>query len=338
MPQREPPCDFYGDLNDDGYVTEIDDLLLYKYLREGWERVVGYTPLTESEFKRRADVNGDGVVDRDDEKLIQMYIDGVIDTFPICPPPTPSMRKTVSFSSVPSDASIYIDETPIEQLLVAQFREECLSDTGEVICTKPTLHDDWLITKKLSRIWWLLTDNERDNVAGFVITNWSSSILLTYTRKGLPDCKGGTEDWQDACCIEHSIIRFLRFANGEDYYDDISHCYWSPDKKTEYCYYWGESFGLPVVIFCAYTTSALYGHGGCALQIRKDQKDFNSWRFFQYTNDNIKPGDWQMPCYSGGEMYVRVERPTLLDCFRIEYALIAKWKIDKDTCEPVLVE
>ena len=110
------------------------------------------------------------------------------------------------------------------------------------------------------------------------------------------------------------------------------------DKKTEYCY-WIESFDLPVFLASTYTYHALFAHSICAFQIRKDQKDFNSWRFFQYTNDNIKPGNWQMPCnYEGDEVYVNVKKLINFDCGGYNSNTIAKWKIDKDTCEPVLVE
>jgi len=246
--------------------------------------------------------------------------------------------RTVSFSSVPPDTSIYIDGIPIEDSVLAKrFREECLSDKSEIICDKQTLHDNWLITKKLSRIWWLLTDDERDNTAGFVIRNWLF-FYIPYTRKGLPDCKGGTESWERTFCIDNSIIRFLRFANGKDYYGNVSHCYWSTDRVTEYCY-WIESFDLPVFLVGVYAYSSSFGHSICAFQIRKKQKDFNSYRFFQYCDDNIKPGNWQMPCsYNEAEIYVHVVRPATLSCGGYNYDTIAEWKIDKDTCETVLVE
>jgi len=243
--------------------------------------------------------------------------------------------KTVSFSSVPHDVSIYIDEIPIEDFVLAtRFREECLSDAGEIICDKQTLHDNWLITKKLSKIWWLLTDDERNNTAGFIIRNWLF-FSIPYHREGLPDCRGGTGDWKRTYCVGNAVIRLLRFGSGEGYYDDISHCYWSTDKVTEHCY-WIESFDLPVFLANVHTHGTGFGHAVCAFQIRKDQKDFNSWRFFQYGNDNIKPGNWQMPCsYKGEEIHVHVVRALSLSCSGYGYDSIAKWKIDKDTCEPV---
>ena len=102
------------------------------------------------------------------------------------------MKKKVAFLSVPEQASIYIDGVPIEDYEpVDRFREECLSSDGKVICDKDTLHDNWLITKKLSKIWWLLTDEERNNVAGFIIRGWLF-FYIRYVREGEKDCKGGT--------------------------------------------------------------------------------------------------------------------------------------------------
>ena len=247
------------------------------------------------------------------------------------------MLKKVAFSSVPEQGvSIYIDGTPIEDYELAdEFREECLSSEGKVICDKDTLHDNWLITKKLSKIWWLLTDEERDNVAKFIIRSWLF-FSIYYVREGEKDCKGGTGPWKKACCMHNMLIRYLRFGEGEKHYDEISHCYWSRDQKTEYCY-WTESYDLPVYPCTVSTAGPGFGHGICAFQIRKDQGDFNSWRFFQYTNDNIKPGDWQMPCSKDGKtIYVRINEPTNMSCGGyVVKKYIAKWYIDKETCEPV---
>ena len=245
------------------------------------------------------------------------------------------MKKKATFSSVPEQASIYIDGTPIEDYELAdKFREECLNSDGKVICDKDTLHDNWLITKKLSKIWWLLTDEERDNVAGFIIRGWLF-FYIRYVREGEKDCKGGTGSWKHAVCGHNAMIRYLRFGEGEKHYDEISHCYWSRDKKTEYCY-WTESYDLPVYICSIVTSGPGYGHAVCAFQIKKDPKDFNSWRFFQWTSDNIKPGDSQMPCHWGGKtIHIYIDKPKRMSCGGCTIENIAKWYIDKETCEPV---
>jgi len=248
------------------------------------------------------------------------------------------MKKKVTFSSVPEQASIYIDGTPIEDYELAdKFREECLNSDGKVICDKDTLHDNWLITKKLSKIWWLLTDEERNNVAGFIIRSWLF-FIIDFVREGEKDCKGGTGSWKSAYCIHNEIIRYLRFGEGKKHYDEISHCYWKTIEKgeIEYCY-WMESYDLPVYPCSVVTIGPGFGHGICAFQIKKNPKDFSSWRFFQYTNDNIKPGNWQMPCHANGNtIHIRINMPSKLWChgYVVKYE-IAKWYIDKETCEPV---
>ena len=72
----KPPCKNYGDLDDDGFVSMLDVYLLGKHFQ-------GLIPLTE-ERKRRADVNADGVVDEKDVELIEQFVKGEIDTFPVC--------------------------------------------------------------------------------------------------------------------------------------------------------------------------------------------------------------------------------------------------------------
>ena len=73
---RPPPCDNYGDVDDDGYVTQTDADWILEYR-------VGLRNFT-NEQKRRADVNINGKIDTGDVTLIQQYADGLIDTFPIC--------------------------------------------------------------------------------------------------------------------------------------------------------------------------------------------------------------------------------------------------------------
>jgi PKD repeat protein len=83
---REPPCDSYGDVDDDGYVTIDDYDLVRSYVGGGWDAVKSKTSLTsEEEFKRRADIDGDDKVSFFDSVFIDHYINGTCDTFPLCP-------------------------------------------------------------------------------------------------------------------------------------------------------------------------------------------------------------------------------------------------------------
>lgn len=71
-PPPGPPLNSIGDLNDDGTVDWDDVYILINY-------IVGYpiseiSPLSEAEFLRRADVNGDGVVNALDITALETLI------------------------------------------------------------------------------------------------------------------------------------------------------------------------------------------------------------------------------------------------------------------------
>jgi hypothetical protein len=72
---RASPCPPLGDIDDDGYITEVDYQLVESALR-------GVRPI--SEVAERGDVDGDGIITENDVSLIKQYVDGAIDTFPIC--------------------------------------------------------------------------------------------------------------------------------------------------------------------------------------------------------------------------------------------------------------
>ena len=83
MTQKESPCLRYGDVDNDGYVTQADADLISQYVIEvPWEYI--NTPLTEEEFIKRADVDGIGGVSADDARMVARYVAGLEDTFPVC--------------------------------------------------------------------------------------------------------------------------------------------------------------------------------------------------------------------------------------------------------------
>jgi len=81
-PRRTPPCENYGDLNNDGYVDGTDLVLLGDYLRCGFAQIT--TPLSESDFKNRADLDKDGEITSDDFNTLACFIAYETDTFPAC--------------------------------------------------------------------------------------------------------------------------------------------------------------------------------------------------------------------------------------------------------------
>lgn len=97
-PPSPIPCDSYGDFDNDGWVTWYDVALLRSYVYGGWanvertaERLGIALDIDEGEFVRRADLNGDGVVDKRDLWYLENYLNGYY-TVPVCPKPKP--RRT----------------------------------------------------------------------------------------------------------------------------------------------------------------------------------------------------------------------------------------------------
>ena len=76
MATLTPPCDSYGDLNNDGYVTTADITLV--------ESCILNPSQCTQEQKSRADIDDNGIVDGGDVVIIEQYITGVTDTFPVC--------------------------------------------------------------------------------------------------------------------------------------------------------------------------------------------------------------------------------------------------------------
>jgi len=76
-PGRRPPCGNYGDVDGDGWVTDTDVQMVADYLS-------GIITLTD-EQRMRADVQyGQGLVDHWSLMVIQSYVAGTVDTFPVC--------------------------------------------------------------------------------------------------------------------------------------------------------------------------------------------------------------------------------------------------------------
>ena len=78
MTKRIPPCGNYGDINNDGYVTQADADMVA-------EHVVGVITLTSKQLAR-ADIYGDGNITARNATLIAKYAAGVegYDTFSVC--------------------------------------------------------------------------------------------------------------------------------------------------------------------------------------------------------------------------------------------------------------
>jgi hypothetical protein len=71
-----PPCDSYGDVNSDGYVSQVDANQVSQYVL----RLANFT----AEQKKRADVDSNGKIESVDAMFIAQYSEDLIDTFKIC--------------------------------------------------------------------------------------------------------------------------------------------------------------------------------------------------------------------------------------------------------------
>jgi len=130
---RAPPCGNYGDVDDDGIVGQSDYDLITAYIfwkNQGWSwdsfynyyKQYGYNPVpSEEEFMKRADVNGDNIVDDTDATLVYQYINGYIDTFPVCEAAPPE------------------EVTRVSQLKALRVTASC-ENTGNVDIADPTLY------------------------------------------------------------------------------------------------------------------------------------------------------------------------------------------------------
>ncbi len=112
---KVPPCDSYGDVNNDGYVNEEDFELVSQCVR-------GVTTCSS-----QADVNGDGKVNFEDTLLINQYIHDLVSTFPVCQMKTPPCD---SYGDVDSDGYVTSDDNN----LIRKYM------TGQASLTQEQLH------------------------------------------------------------------------------------------------------------------------------------------------------------------------------------------------------
>lgn len=77
---RERVCGTFGDINDDGYITQNDGLLVANYVSYPGNPAYILT----DEQKKRADVTGNGKINIGDALAISNYAVGYLNTFKIC--------------------------------------------------------------------------------------------------------------------------------------------------------------------------------------------------------------------------------------------------------------
>jgi hypothetical protein len=168
------------------------------------------------------------------------------------------------------------------------------------------------------------------------IRGYLTGVIEDY-RSGQSNCQGGTGDWQDTRpCLENAIIRW----SGESQYapafeDDIEQCYWrwSWLVPTEHCYpdWDGGSQDDPVYYTYIGNPDRGFYHAVCAEYEGGSTSDFANWRFFQYRDNNIEPGDSQMPCGTDtDDTYVLVQSTYAVECDDMYATTIHHWNIDSN--------
>ena len=116
--EKPSPCGNLGDVDNDGFVTQEDALLVANH-------TVGNIQLTPEQLIR-ADVNGDGIVSSVDALFIAQYAAGTRSTFPAC---TSSILTSINIT--PASKTIGIDKT-------VQLSAVCKDQNNDVM-TCPTL-------------------------------------------------------------------------------------------------------------------------------------------------------------------------------------------------------
>ena len=164
---------------------------------------------------------------------------------------------------------------------------------------------------------------------------WWSGQIEDY-RSGQSNCAGGSGSWHDtAPCLQNAIIRW----SGESQYapnfdDEIEQCYWRWSSWfSESCYTEWDAGSQDDPVYYAYIGNGdlEFNHAVCAEYEGGGMSNFDNWRFFQYRDSNIEPGDSQMPCGTDtDDTYVLVQRTNDVSCSNIDATTIYSWDIDEN--------
>ncbi len=213
-----------------------------------------------------------------------------------------------------------------EILDLQSFVSECVNEDETIKCDINRLLV-YTNNKVLSKIWCNLSKDIRYNVGKMIITYLQNYVIGTVTQVciGLDNCAGCNASWTQAVCLQNALIRQLK-VNGKEPYGQNMNCYYKDNiNGIEKCYNKGDDiWELP----CYVTTISGdgFGHSICALQIDNDITKFDNWLFFQYNDNEINPGSWQMPYNT--DIYVSIV--TTMSCNGYSTTQSVHWHIDKN--------
>ncbi len=120
-------------------------------------------------------------------------------------------------------------------------------------------------------------------------------FMIGYSRHGLPDCGGGSGSWYSAECQENMMMRYARTRKCLAHLQTLAGCYWMEREGCpEHCYIEG-TFDLDFYLTFVKNASQNFSHAVCAEFLGGNADEFSSWKFYQFGNLDIRPGNWQMP-------------------------------------------
>ncbi|QSZ68282.1 hypothetical protein RJ40_12645 [Methanofollis aquaemaris] len=122
------------------------------------------------------------------------------------------------------------------------------------------------------------------------------TFYIRHYRCGQSSCQGGTGSWNlNAVCLQNAVMRYARAGKSSQFSNALSCCYWREDYRCpEHCYF-EENYNKDIYIVAITNGDLVFGHAVCAEYLGGGVGEFSNWKFFQYDNLNITPGDWQMP-------------------------------------------
>ena len=151
-PPPPPPCDSFGDIDNDGSITQNDVDMITDYL-------AGST--FDDEELRRADVNGDSIVSQEDADKIADYLLTVVSTFPVC--------EDIDDDGLPNYQDEDDDNDGFTDAVEAYLGTDALDDCPNVVGS----HDAWPLDIDMDRAITVSGDvlNYRGKIGCQVATN-----------------------------------------------------------------------------------------------------------------------------------------------------------------------
>ena len=206
--------------------------------------------------------------------------------------------------------------TPLPKANINAFRNQCMSN-GSVKCSWVTIYH-WLKNRRVSSIWWDLTQTERKSIAIIAIKN-TLFYSVYFVRDGNDNCSGPTSSMYHAVCLQNAIIRTQIFGFPVEY---SKKCYYKNQSGRDLCYYKEDHYGLPAYDIELRTTVTTgddaYGHAICGIQIVNNMNSYKNFILFQYDSCDVQLGDWNFPT-NRTDLWFRVYSPRKIENVRKTY-------------------